>query len=287
MLQRTGGIQEVAIKCIALDLDRTTLNVDGHISIGNKKALEEAIKKGIHVIIASGRAFDSLPKDVLAIPGIEYAITSNGAAMYQVEGKKCLYRSFLPEKAVLDIFACTKDEPVTYEVFIDGVAYGAVEYIEDPEKFGATKAAVEYVKRTRRPVEDIKSFALEHISELDCMDIIVAGDEVKERLQVYITNNIEGVYVTSSIKQLLEISNKEAGKHSGVRFFMDKLGLQADEIAAFGDADNDVDMLSFVGHGVAVSNASEKCKAAAKYITLDYKEDAIAYALKELLKINE
>lgn len=277
----------MAIKCIALDLDRTTLHSDGHISEGNRMAIEDAIAKGIHVVIASGRAFDTLPEDILSITGIEYAITSNGAAMYHVPDGKCLYRSLLSSESVHQIFELTKEEPVTYEVFIEGKAYGAIEYIENPVKYGATAEAVAYVKRTRTPVQDIKSFAIEHIHELDCMDIIVGSETIKERLQATIRENIKDVYVTSSIKQLLEISNKEAGKHSGVRYFMNLLGIGAEEIAAFGDADNDVDMLSFVGHGVAVANATENCKKAARYITLDHNQDAIAYALKELLKINE
>ena len=68
------------IKCIALDLDRTTLNASGRLSDGNYNALCHAIENGVHIVIASGRSFDTLPKDVLAVPGIEYAITSNGAA---------------------------------------------------------------------------------------------------------------------------------------------------------------------------------------------------------------
>ena len=65
------------IKCIALDLDRTTLNASGRLSDGNYNALCHAIENGVHIVIASGRSFDTLPKDVLAVPGIEYAITSN------------------------------------------------------------------------------------------------------------------------------------------------------------------------------------------------------------------
>ena len=63
------------IKCIALDLDRTTLNASGRLSDGNYNALCHAIENGVHIVIASGRSFDTLPKDVLAVPGIEYAIT--------------------------------------------------------------------------------------------------------------------------------------------------------------------------------------------------------------------
>ena len=51
------------IKCIALDMDRTTLSAEGKLSQKNKEALEYAIKKGVHVVIASGRAFSALFKE--------------------------------------------------------------------------------------------------------------------------------------------------------------------------------------------------------------------------------
>ena len=78
------------IKCIALDLDRTTLNEHARLSEGNRAALEYAISKGVHIVIASGRGFDSLPEDVLSVPGIEYAITSNGASVYHIPSGKRL-----------------------------------------------------------------------------------------------------------------------------------------------------------------------------------------------------
>ena len=53
------------IKCIALDLDRTTLNASGRLSDGNYNALCHAIENGVHIVIASGRSFDTLPKDEL------------------------------------------------------------------------------------------------------------------------------------------------------------------------------------------------------------------------------
>ena len=79
------------IKCIALDLDRTTLNAQGKLSEGNRQALSHAIEKGVHIVIASGRSFHTLPEDVLSVPGIEYAITSNGAAVYYIPTGKCLH----------------------------------------------------------------------------------------------------------------------------------------------------------------------------------------------------
>ena len=68
------------IKCIALDLDRTTLDSQGHLSEINRRAIESAVAAGLHVVVASGRALDSLPAGITEIRGIQYAITSNGAA---------------------------------------------------------------------------------------------------------------------------------------------------------------------------------------------------------------
>ena len=76
------------IRCVALDLDRTTLNREGKLGEANRKAIEELIEKGVCVVIASGRSFHTLPADVTGIFGISYAVTSNGAAVYRVPDKR-------------------------------------------------------------------------------------------------------------------------------------------------------------------------------------------------------
>lgn len=275
----------MGIKCIALDLDRTTLDGQGHLSEGNRKALLQAMANGIHVIVASGRAFATLPEDIMALPGIEYAVTGNGAAMYHVPTGKCLHKYMLGASDIEAIMRATAREPVTYEAFIDGAAYADRKYVENPEAFGATARAVEYVRNTRHLVEDIRAFIFAHKNEMDSMDIIVGDGERKETVWGLVEKCTGEVYITSSIRQLIEISHKDAGKHSGVRYFMERLGLERGEVAAFGDADNDVDMLLFAGCGIAVENASEKCRAAADYVTKHHAEDGVAYGLKEILHV--
>ena len=93
-------IMNTDIKLVALDLDRTTLNSESHLSEVNRQALIDAISNGVHVCIASGRAFDTLPEDVISVPGIEYAITSNGAAIYRIAGKECLKSYVLTPESV-------------------------------------------------------------------------------------------------------------------------------------------------------------------------------------------
>ena len=272
------------IKCIALDLDRTTLNAQGKLSKANEEAIRKAVAKGIYVGIASGRAFDTLPQDVVSIPGIEYAITSNGAAVYRIQDKQCLRSYVLTEQSVKKILELTKDFPVTYEGFIRGTAYAAKEYIEDPVKFGATEHAVAYVQSTRHLQDDIVSFLKQHDDELDSMDIVVKDEAQKQKVIEVLKAEVEDIYITSSISQLVEISYKDAGKRSGVKFITEYLGLNPKQVAAFGDADNDIDMLEYAGCGIAMENASNGLLAVADAVTLHHDRDGVAYALKNILK---
>ena len=271
------------IKCIALDLDRTTLNAQGKLSKANEEAIRKAVAKGIHVCIASGRAFDTLPQDVVSIPGIEYAITSNGAAVYRIQDKQCLRSYVLTEQSVKKILELTKDFPVTYEGFIRGTAYAAKEYIEDPVKFGATEHAVAYVQSTRHLQDDIVSFLKQHDDELDSMDIVVKDEAQKQKVIEVLKAEVKDIYITSSISQLVEISYKDAGKRSGVKFITEYLGLNPKQVAAFGDADNDIDMLEYAGCGIAMENASNGLLAVADVVTLHHDRDGVAYALKNIL----
>ncbi|MDD7147766.1 MAG: HAD hydrolase family protein, partial [Lachnospiraceae bacterium] len=136
------------IKCIALDMDRTALRSDGKLSENTTAAIQSLIQKGIHVVIASGRSYYSLPADIMAIPGIEYAITGNGAAVYRMTDPdntekcrrgNCIKRFLLEPGAVRHILDIVAQEPdLTFEAFVDGHAYADREYIENPVKFGAS-----------------------------------------------------------------------------------------------------------------------------------------------------
>lgn len=276
---------QMSIKCIALDLDRTTLNREGKLSAENRKALEELIEKGVEVVIASGRAYDTLPEEVTALPGIRYAVCGNGAAVYDLRSDNCIRRCLLSEEAVEAVLAATEKEMVCYEGIIEGVAYADREYVENPMKFNAQPQAVAYVQSTRRMRDDIVAFLRENKHRLDSIDIIVRGEETKRRIWRRLEETVKGVYITSSVEQLLEIADEQAGKKAGVAFVADRLGLRREEIAAFGDADNDIDMLQYAGIGIAMANASAGCRAAADYITRHHAEDGVAYGVREILKL--
>ncbi len=83
-----------------------------------------------------------------------------------------------------------------------------------------------------------------------------------------------------------EITCKDINKSFGIRKYIEYQNIAVEDTIAFGDGPNDLDMLSFVGTGVAMGNATKELKARADFITKDIKEDGIAYALKTFGLIN-
>lgn len=63
------------------------------------------------------------------------------------------------------------------------------------------------------------------------------------------------------------------------------MNLKPEETAAFGDGDNDIDLLKEAGIGIAMENASPKCKDAATFITKHHDKDGVAYGITKFLKI--
>ena len=105
----------------------------------------------------------------------------------------------------------------------------------------------------------------------------------KDRLRVQVQQEIADIYVTSSTPELVEIAHAEAGKANGLRFLSEQTGIPAENILAFGNADNDAEMLAYAGIGVAVANASDACKQAADRITLSHTENGVAKTILEYL----
>ena len=86
---------------IGLDLDGTALKDSGEFSKRTRQAFKRAHEHGIHVVIATGRAEFSLPKNIAEIEGLEYVITSNGARVLRLsDGSVCIKISLSHTKFV-------------------------------------------------------------------------------------------------------------------------------------------------------------------------------------------
>ena len=72
------------IRLVALDLDGTLLNHEGKVTSRTRAALQAAADRGVAIVPTTGRPLGNLPPVVAQLPGIRYAITSNGAAVWDL-----------------------------------------------------------------------------------------------------------------------------------------------------------------------------------------------------------
>lgn len=145
--------------------------------------------------------------------------------------------------------------------------------------------ALDMDRTTRRGVDDIVRFIYENRHRLDSMDMIVRDEAQQRKIWKRVAEASREVYITSSIRNLVEIADKNAGKKAGLAFFTELLGLKREETAAFGDADNDIDMIRYAGCGIAMGNASESCKQAADFVTCHHDEDGVAEGIRNIMKL--
>ena len=106
------------LRMIALDLDGTLLRSDKTLSARTRQVLESYIAKGTHVVVASGRSYDSLPQEVLSVSGIDYAITSNGVVIcHRPTGEKLFYSPLKPA-CTQQLLSLIQTHHAEFEVFL-------------------------------------------------------------------------------------------------------------------------------------------------------------------------
>ena len=150
--------------------------------------------------------------------------------------------------------------------------------------YGCTDYGAKYLRATRKPVPDIRDFILEHHNELDSIELVTRGKAERDRLWQVLEQRFPDLYITSSFFHLLELSSPHSGKRNALGWVLNQLGLTPEETVAFGNADNDIDMIQMAGIGVAVADATESCRKAADRCTGASYESGVAQALRELLQ---
>ncbi len=274
------------IKCIAFDLDNTVVNGGADLSERTRAALAAAQEKGIALLPVSGRAYSSLPDWIREMEGISYAVTSNGAAIYEMRSGTRVMQWLMSAGSVRSIMKSAGsfflEGQISYEAFIDGTAYAAEDYIDHPTIYGIPQSAASYIRETRRPVRFIIDFIFEHAGELDSLDLILKDPYLYGMVESTIRRGTEDIYITSSLPYRMEISNPDSGKAPGMNYVLELLSVSPEETLAFGDGDSDAAMLAAAGFGVALKNATDSCRAGADFVTdLAADEDGVAEFLEK------
>lgn len=269
------------IKLIALDLDGTTLTRNG-LTRRTKETLEEAIEKGIDVVIATGRPYSALPETVKTIKGLEHIIISNGAHIVRPLTGEFLYSNYVEREAILRVRDILMERDFPVEVFTEGRAYVDRELYEDLKKNGSTYLAARYILRTREPVDRIYDFWYEHADSIENVNIQFEHQEDKAEMKS-ILEKAEGITLTSSTYHNLEVGGETTSKASALEELCRMKGLTMENVMAFGDSPNDGAMIREAGIGVAMENATADILEDADITAPSNDDEGVAYTLRMLL----
>lgn len=267
-------------KLIALDMDGTLLKGDNTISQETKKAIKLAKEKGIKIVIATGRPIQGVMnylEELDLINDDEYVIAYNGSSIYNTKTLEPIVRSGLTGKDFKDIYKLSKSLGVEFHGFTDECCIA-------PKENRYTEAEIQHNNI------DVKIIDIEN--DIDDNDFIIKAmildekEKLDQAVKIIPKEYFERYNALRTVSFIFEFMNKNCSKSSALKALCSHLNIPQNEVIAFGDGDNDIDMLQFAGLGVAMGNASHYVKSKADYITLSNEEDGIADALyKKILNI--
>ena len=272
----------MAIKLIALDLDGTTLDRDMHMSEANRTTLEAAIEKGVNVVIATGRSHSALPEDVFKVKGIRYMLTSNGAAITDLQQGGRIYENCLAPSAVETTVDILKKHDFMVEAFINGDAFIDRKFYDGMRSSEYGYRHIEYVLKTRKPVDDLFSFILENREHIENLNVVFQHQEDRSMMRE-VLGAIPDSTLTTAFDNNLELGGATTSKAAALLELGKILDVRPDEMMAMGDSPNDMAMMEIAGLPVAVGNAKPEVKAIAKYISATNEENGVAEAVRKFV----
>ena len=267
------------IKCIAIDMDGTLLGINHAVSEENRNAIQAAQAQGIEVVVATGRSYQE------AIYVLEDAkikcpiICANGAEIRSVDGTVQLTNNLPIEttKKVIEVF---EEHQAYFELYTNKGTYSndydkALTVIMDIFMSGSSKQ--DYEVSLKAAKERFESGLVHLVDSFDTLlnDATVTINEfimfsfdnqlllnVKEAL-----TQIEGIAVSSSGKENIEVNSLDAQKGIALTNFVAKRNISMEDTMAIGDNYNDLSMFKRVGHSVAMGNAPEDIKQQCQKVT--------------------
>ncbi|MGE7690932.1 Cof-type HAD-IIB family hydrolase [Lysinibacillus sp. NPDC097214] len=251
-------------KIVFFDVDGTLVNYeDGRIEESTRNAIEQLKNKGIHIVAATGRPL-SMCQDLRNV-GIETFITANGA--YVKHQDQVIHKIPVAKEIVQVVKAFADENNQSLSFFTEQLSMNNVQ----EEK--TLKAIQETLSLQEFPVIN------EDIVKQEVYLMCLYGDEDIEKKY---TSKFPHLLFKRWHPYITNVLQHDVSKSIAVQAVLDYFDLSPEEAFAFGDGDNDIDMLEQVGLGIAMGNGSEALKNIADYVTKKSTEDGIDYALREL-----
>lgn len=264
----------------AIDIDGTLSNSNKELSGYTVSTIIKAQKRGMKIVIASGRPTHGLAyyADLLQIYDYGgYVMAYNGGQITNWATGKVIYTTALDKEAMKDAIALARETKTTI------IAYSDNEILtETPEDIFIPRLS----RNNRMPIHAVEDF-LEIASAMNPAPVKLllscSPDEINDRVNLFKEKLAGKIDVFRSADTFIELVPKGIDKGASLSWLAEKLNIHSDQIIAFGDESNDISMLRFVGMGVAVVNATQPAKAAADLITKSNNEDGVAHVLDMML----
>ena len=256
------------IRLIAVDIDGTLTNQDKRITPRTQRALLEAQKQGVALVLASGRPACGLKKYALQLHLPAYGgklIAFNGGLLADAKTGEVLYERKMPLPLAKEVLRHLRQFPVTV-MLCDGEAL----VVEDENGY-----QVEYEANCNH-LRITKTDSLEEYLDFSPYKLLASANPpylagIHEQLSAPFAGRLSTFFS-------LGVSKADA-----LQKLCERQGIHRREVLCFGDEENDLEMIRFAGHGVAMGNACGLLKQAADEITLSNDEDGIAAVVERYL----
>ncbi|MEE2644018.1 MAG: Cof-type HAD-IIB family hydrolase [Myxococcota bacterium] len=262
------------MRTLVFDLDGTLLNGAHQLSAETIDVLNQIRTRGVTVLLASGRSTESmLPyynQLQLSTPLISY----NGARILYPDGR--VTESRLEAEIVPLLVHLSRRLSCHLNLYGDGLWYS-----EAPE----SEEAVRYGRLAGLTVTPVAPKDFPHLSAIK--GLLIASPEQLHRARGALESSTlyQRFALTSSMPRFLEVLPRGVNKGVALQEVLSTLGLSSDEVIAFGDGLNDLELLTVAGRGVAMENAHAALKACADECAPRHDEDGIARYLRQLYSI--
>ena len=189
-------------KLIAVDLDGTLLNQYGEVTENSKRVIKNVTRKGMQVVIASGRSIDSIKNISKEIGASKYIIAGNGAVVYDIKEDKIIYENYIPFNKALNIINICEENSIFYNVYTNktivtsSLRYNVLYYYKENLKVG--QVTVKHLKI----IERLKLIVKENLTQLlDILKNVPNIQNAKNYLMICLYNNLGNTHLFAQNKK--------------------------------------------------------------------------------------
>lgn len=270
------------VKLLALDLDGTILTDEKHVTDRMASALHAAVEAGLITVYVTGRPLTGIPEELMAIPQIRYAITSNGAVTTDLLSGERLRGTYLDDHVAKEIAKIPMERNLIHSVFVNGIGYCEQTYFKDQWALYMGTKHEPYIRKSRRGTDSINDLIDQSDVGAENIWFMCRSRQERDELNQLIHRRWEVQTVLTAITDV-EVGSLQADKGLALDDLADRLHITKKEILAIGDNENDLGMLRSSGITVAMGNATDSVKEMAMIWTDTNEEDGAAKIIEKIL----